>query len=49
MGPIIDDMENQLFLKSVDVKVENYRSCRTTDVSISELTTWIDIVKAGNL
>ena len=44
MGPIINDMEDQLFIKSiawtyyVDVKVENYRSWRTLDVSISELT-----------
>ena len=45
MSPIINNMEDQLFLKSVaftysiDVKVENYRSWRTPDVSISELTT----------
>ena len=55
MGPIINDMADQLFLKSVaftysiDVKVENYRSWRTPDVSISELTPLIDIARAGIL
>ena len=55
MGPIIDDMADQLFLESVactysvDVKVEKYNCWRTLDVSISELTPRVDIARAGIL